>query len=123
MDSSVNILRECSFFSSLNDEELRLLFAQCEKIELKEGAFLFHENEVGDALYILLTGKLVAITQQKEKENVIGFIRPGEIVGELSIFSKQPRSASIKALFDSSLIRLKREAFQSLCQKCPQILW
>ena len=123
MDISVEALRDCFFFSGLNDNDLLQVFGKLQRVDLSENEYLFKERDQGDSLYVLIKGKLAAATQHKSVEKVIGFIRPGEVVGELNIFSNAPRSASVKAIHPSIVLRLSHEDFQSLCYKNPKILW
>jgi len=120
---SIEILRVCPLFTQLNDEELSLIFNKLEKLELSEGDILFRENDIDDAMFILISGRLLVYTESKKVQHVIGYVRPGEIAGELSLFSTEPRAASIKAMDHSSLLRLKKSEFQSLCTAYPQLLW
>jgi CRP/FNR family transcriptional regulator, cyclic AMP receptor protein len=56
---------------------------------------LIHEGDVGDALYIILTGRVKVYASNEEgKEVVIDFHGPGEYVGEMSL-DGAPRSASV----------------------------
>lgn len=123
MEFSAEVLRDLPLFASLNKEDTFQILEKFEKIDLAEEAFLFLENEPGDSLYILIKGKLRVTTNHKTVEKLIGFIRPGELVGELTIFSNEPRSASVRALYPSTVLRLKREDLQSICYKHPSILW
>ena len=123
MNLSIDILRACPLFTSLNDNELSLIFDKLKKIELKEDEVLFRENDVDNALFILVSGRLVVYTEKKDIQHVIGFVRPGEVAGELSLFSNEPRAASIKAKDHSTLLCLKKSDFQSLCTSHPQLLW
>lgn len=123
MDISFGVLRDCFFFSGLDESELSQIFSKLQRVDLAENEYLFKERDPGDALYILIQGKLTALTTYKLTEKVIGFVRPGEVVGELNIFSNAPRSASIKAVYSSIVLRLSREDFQSICYKNPKILW
>jgi len=123
MHLSIDVLRGCSLFATLKDEELSLIFNKLEKIELKEEEILFRENDVDGSLFVLVSGRLEVFTETKNEQRLIGLIRPGEIVGELSLLSDEPRSASIKANTQSVLLRLKKSDFQSLCADHPNLLW
>lgn len=123
MEFSIDDLRDCAFFSDFVEDDLVQIYGKLVRQDLDEGEYLVKENEPGDCLYILVKGKLIATTGSKARENIIGYVKPGEVVGELSIFSNAPRSASVKAVYPSIVMRLKRQDFQALCFKNPKILW
>lgn len=90
---------------------------------LPGGEVLFEENSEGSDLYILAAGKL-----RYEKRSTDGTIRDvGEfkrldIIGELSLFTGEKRSATVKAIRDSELIRVPREVALSILLKYPDSL-
>ncbi|MCW7492392.1 patatin-like phospholipase family protein [Leptospira sp. 2 VSF19] len=87
------------------------------------GEVLFEENSDGNDLYILAAGKL-----RFEKRGNDGSIRDvGEfkrldIIGELSLFTGEKRSATVKAIRDSELIRVPRDVALSILLKYPESL-
>ncbi|WP_244934573.1 patatin-like phospholipase family protein [Leptospira vanthielii] len=90
---------------------------------LPGGEVLFDVNSEGSDLYILAAGKL-----RYEKRSTDGTIRDvGEfkrldIIGELSLFTGEKRSATVKAIRDSELIRVPREVALSILLKYPDSL-
>jgi len=123
MEFSVEHLKESPFFSNFDDADLLEIYNKLERQDLAPGDYLFKEGAPGDYLYIVFKGKLVVTTIAKMVEKTIGYVKPGEVVGELSIFSNAPRSASVKAVYSSSVMRLHREVFKAICFKNPKILW
>lgn len=68
----------------------------------KAGAILIHEGDLGDALFILLEGRLRAYGSSEDgREVVLSEYGPGTFVGELSS-DGQPRSASVRTLVPST---------------------
>jgi len=123
MEFTVEQLRECPFFSQFKDNELLQILSKLKKQELADGEYLLKEKEPGNCLYILVKGKLIVTTLDKNEEKIVAYIRPGEVVGELSIFSNEPRSASVKSLYPSVVMRLEREDFKAISFENPSILW
>ena len=68
----------------------------------RANAILINEGDVGDALYIVLSGKLRIYASSPEgRDVVLADFGPGEYVGELSL-DGETRSASVKALETST---------------------
>jgi NTE family protein len=115
------LLRRCSLFRHLAEDELAALEQVLEWFLLPGGATLFETGDTSDALYILRSGSLGAFraSTRDGKERRIGLVAAGESVGELGLIVDQPRSATVRALRDSELLRLSRAAFNALVQRQP----
>jgi NTE family protein len=98
-----------------------------QQIRLEGGEWLFHQGEVADSFYILLRGRLQVWLESRNKQRLeepelIGRVTPGESVGELALLSRSTRSAGIRAVRDSTLIRISRTSFQQLTLQHPPLL-
>ncbi|MHB8384025.1 MAG: patatin-like phospholipase family protein [Candidatus Binataceae bacterium] len=94
--------------------------AQLEWISLPGGWTLFEEGETGDAMFIVLSGRLgVIATTLENGAHVIAQIGAGETVGEMALLSGEPRSARVEALRDTELLRMPRGAFDLLIDSSP----
>jgi lysophospholipid hydrolase len=82
---------------------------------LGRGEALCKQDDPGDRLYYLCSGRLrVAARDSHGIERNVGEIAAGEYVGEMSILTGEPRSASVYALRDSELLVLDKETFDRL---------
>jgi NTE family protein/lysophospholipid hydrolase len=90
---------------------------------LPRGTILFEEGDPGDRAYILVNGRLQAsVRDGTGNARVVGEIARGEVVGEMAVFTGEPRSACVRALRDSELVSLDRPAFERLIAGRPQTL-
>ena len=87
--------------------------AKLEKIALPSGTVLFRQGDLGDAAYILDSGKIV-IYQQVEGQRVeLDSIKPGEIFGEMAVIDHSDRMATALAATDSVVTRIPEPLFAS----------
>ncbi|HET6563925.1 MAG TPA: cyclic nucleotide-binding and patatin-like phospholipase domain-containing protein, partial [Xanthomonadales bacterium] len=98
-----------------------------QQIRLEGGEWLFHQNDEADSFYILLRGRLQVWLEYAGKTplpepELIGRVTPGDSVGELALLTRGNRSAGIRAVRDSTLIRISRESFRQLSLKHPPLL-
>jgi NTE family protein len=108
----------------LGDGEAALCAALRERLqamELPAGATLMRQGEAGDALYLVLGGRLrvwrgAAATGAAV---VCAELGRGEIVGELALLGAVPRAASVSAWRNTRLARLARADFDALQQAHP----
>lgn len=85
--------------------------------ELAGGTVLMHQGEAGDALYLLVSGRLRATVRDDGVpggQRTVGEISRGQMVGELALITGEPRNASVTAVRDSLLARLDRRSFGEL---------
>lgn len=91
-----------------------------ETIKLNPGDFLLHEGEESSEMYYLQSGTLAVFKRKGDKENQIGTIISGELVGEMSFLDKQPRSASVKAMTESTLLVVPHAKLEKTLEELPK---
>ena len=90
--------------------------------KLREGEVLFRAGDVGDGCYRIQTGLVkVVVASQLGEERTISLLRPGAIVGELSVIDGGPRSASVIAVTECSLSFFSRAKFQAYVDSHPEL--
>ena len=83
------------------------------------GEYLFHEGDVSNSIFIIQKGTL-SIRKRKASAYVeIARIYTHEILGELSFFDRQPRSAAAIALTDTEVIEIKFDALDKVYSTTP----
>lgn len=109
-----------SIFSELSEEEINSLESNFEEKFYKAGEILLKEGDIGDVLYLLVEGKL-KISKLAESKNIAieKVINEGELVGEMAILEKKPRSATVFALTDAKVLVIKETDFLDIAEKRP----
>ena len=104
-----------AFLGHTDPAALTLLQRQLAWMELPGGQPLMTQGEPGDAMYVLVSGRLrVSITDDEGHERKVREITRGQVVGEMSLFTSDPRSATVVAVRDSVLVRLGKVEFNHL---------
>ncbi|WP_082129405.1 MFS transporter [Mycobacterium haemophilum] len=106
----VDLLAALPLFAGLDAVALAELRDRAEHVELEAGAYLFHQGEVSDCLYVLRHGRLQVI----QNDIIVRELGRSEVVGELGLLIDAPRSASIRAVRDSTLVRLGKADFNKI---------
>ena len=94
------------------------LLQDCPIKELKEGAVLIQAGQPNDSLYLILSGRLRIHLKELTLAPIV-MLGPGEVVGEMSVFDRQPASAYVVAHEDSRLLVLDRATIWSLIEIYP----
>lgn len=118
----LKIIKTCDIFSKLDDAEIMELTKLVQIIELGSGSILFRHGDLSRDAYIVASGKLLASTITEDKGKIVGHIVAGQIVGEMNLLSKQPRSLTITAKTLTKLLMIPHIDFYSFWQKKPSIL-
>jgi NTE family protein len=83
------------------------------------GQWLFREGEAGDGMYVLRTGRLQVVDESSDA--IVRELGRGDAVGELSLLSGEPRSASVRATRASDLLFVPRTEFEMLLSEAPEL--
>ena len=88
-----------------------------------DGEIICRQGEIGDRLFIVQTGLAVVLREDEGTEGIVGVLRPGDIFGEMSIFDRQPRSATVRARGASRVLTLDKRWFLNHIQEDPSLAW
>ncbi|MDX2202763.1 MAG: patatin-like phospholipase family protein [Hyphomicrobiaceae bacterium] len=113
------VLDSVEMFAHLDPEDRARLVAELETLTFRRGEVLVRQGDVADALYVVLTGRFsVTIAGRAEPIAELG---PGQPVGEIAFVAGGTRTASVTALRDSLVVRLRRREFDALSERHPGI--
>jgi CRP/FNR family transcriptional regulator, cyclic AMP receptor protein len=106
----VLFLKSVELFSQIPGEDLAQIALITTEEAREKNEDVVVEGEVGDALYIVLEGRV----QVHRKEKAIAELGPRECFGEMALLDASPRSATVTALENLSLLKISREDFQEI---------
>jgi CRP/FNR family transcriptional regulator/CRP/FNR family cyclic AMP-dependent transcriptional regulator len=83
---------------------------------------VFHQGDPGEALHLVQSGRVkVVLDAETGEEAVIAIVGPGDCFGELSLLDGGPRTATVTATSDMSLLVLSEWVFRGLLHQHPSI--
>jgi CRP-like cAMP-binding protein len=116
--TSVERLREIGLFGGLDDEVLRDFVATLPVVELSAGATVFREGDSGREMFVLLEGEMeILALSKRQRETRVAILGPGDWFGEMSILDVMPRSATVRALAPSHMLRLSAQELDGLYRR------
>jgi serine phosphatase RsbU (regulator of sigma subunit) len=119
---STNLLARIPFFTDLPGDELDRIMAQLEIVNLKSGEILFREGDAGEHMYIVVSGDLeILMAPDTDNELILNRVPQGEYIGEMSLVTGAPRTASVRAHGDVVLLSMSRSQLLNLLQQHPQL--
>jgi len=118
----VNATLDHDFLGMLTPEETRALQARGVTRSFRRGAVMLREGEEPTRVLVLTEGRAKAVTFTEDgKEVVLGFMGPGELVGEVAAIETRPRSATVVALEPLTALALAASDFWALLEQHPRI--
>lgn len=95
-------------------------------VSYPKGAVLFHENDPGDSIYIIVSGS-IRITSRttnakgEPKETTIGYLNRGDALGEMSLLAGEPRSHTAIVDTTAEVLILYKKDFDHILEKNPTL--
>ena len=118
----LEFIRRVPIFSAFPDQELTELMDAAEPLSFKAGSVLYEQNDPGDRLYIVFSGR-IRLVQKKEdgKEVNLGVLRKGDHFGEASLIHAKPRNAEARAVEDSVVVAIAGDIFHNFLLGKPEL--
>jgi CRP-like cAMP-binding protein len=91
-------------------------------IAKNKGEFVVSEGDSGDCMFVIVEGKVRVMLKRGKKEIVLATLDKGNFFGEMSLFGKNPRSATVQALTDLKLLKITREDIGRIGDSNPKLL-
>ncbi len=89
-------------------------------VRLEGGRDLFRQGDKADCLYVVVRGRLeVIVTDEAGEERIVERLGRRSSVGEMALLTDEPRSATVRAIRDSELVRVPKEDFFRLLESHP----
>jgi len=110
------VLRGLPYFADLPRSLLDQVCRQSEQITIPEETTIIEEDSHSEDMFVIVDGELRVTKQGTDREVVLATLGPGEVVGEIALLDKAPRTASVTANMLSNLIRIPAVAFEALLE-------
>jgi len=109
-------------FKDWQDNEIKSILGLGNRVSYTAGKQVLQMGSEEDRdIYIIITGELEAYHNVGGGEKRLTLMRPGDLFGEMSFVDGRPRSANVRALEDSLLLRIRPEDLDSFCTKEPAL--
>ena len=117
----VLFLKSAPLFTALDGEELAALADIALEKDYQPGDIIFEEGRLAHHLYVIVRGKVEVFHRVDSREYSIALLGEKECFGEMAILDDEPRSASVRAVEPTVILKIDRESFRELISERPQI--
>jgi len=115
-------LKQVPLFSALTLEQLASVDRLMVTRHFTKGETVFRRGDVGGELYVVVDGEIRIHLDHEGREVTLATQRPGGVLGEMSVFDEQPRSANAQAMEDTTVRVLRRDRLQAIVHEHPEVL-
>lgn len=111
------VLGAVPLFEDLNKKQLKKVTDLADVARFMAGAALVKQGEIGDSFYVVLTGQAKVAANGR----TVNHLLPGDHFGEISLLDGGPRTASVVAETEMTLVIIMQKDFLGLLAKDPEI--
>jgi CRP-like cAMP-binding protein len=117
----VLILRRIPLFADLSPADLEGIARIAEERGFADGETIAREGELGDEMHVVTDGVIRVVTDLGGNEREIARRSAGDVVGEMSIITREPRVASLVADGAVRTMRIGHGDFESMLRERPDL--
>jgi predicted acylesterase/phospholipase RssA/CRP-like cAMP-binding protein len=110
------------FFAPLDDASRLELATGLEPVHVAAGEVVFRQGDAGDGLFLVVSGRIRVTMAAAGAERTLYDLGRGAVVGEIALLTDQPRTATVHAVRDSDLQRLRAPVFRELAERSPVLM-
>jgi CRP-like cAMP-binding protein len=117
----VSVLSKVELFDGLTPEELKAVAGICAQREYQSGKVITTQGEAGRELYVICDGFVEVVlsgSALNPAPRTVVHLGRGQLFGEMALVDYGPRSATVKAIADQTIIQaIDRDDFNRLCEQ------
>lgn len=117
-----SLLAQIPMFEHLAQEDLTHLSGLLQQRRYSKNEVIFHQGDVGTALFMVRRGEVaIRLSSSEGKEVILALLGRGDAFGELALLDGEPRSTDAVARDETHLLSLHQEDFRRFLSERPQV--
>lgn len=117
----VKALQNIPLFRGFDDQQIEQLSQLGQELEIGAGELILEEGKDSRGLFVVLAGELEVSKEIAGRSAFLGTINAGSFVGEISLLTRLPHSATVRAAVDSHLLYFPKQLFEESLDASPII--
>ncbi|MFK8025840.1 MAG: Crp/Fnr family transcriptional regulator [Ilumatobacter sp.] len=110
-------LKQVALFSGCTNKELQKVAKATDEITMTAGTMVMDQGQTGREAFVIVEGE-VTVKRNNRKVTTLG---PGDVVGEMSLLDRGPRTASVVCAVDTTLLVIDQRRFLGVLDEIPSI--
>ena len=99
-NARIELLQGMPVFGGVKAHTLAFLLPFCSTVSVPQNDFFFREDEDGDSMFVLESGKAEVLKTRQGQDYVLQTLNAGDCFGEMAVMDMGARSASVRASED-----------------------
>ena len=116
-DAKVALIKRIPLFKHCSKKELGQIASIADELDLKDGAMLTREGKGGREFFVIVEGSADVLKDGKR----VNTVHEGDFIGEISLVTGQPRTASVQATSPVRVLVITSRNFSKLLEGSPEI--
>jgi CRP-like cAMP-binding protein len=116
-DTKVDAIAHVPLFAGASKSDLKKIASITDEIDLREGKTLTREGSPGHEFFVIVEGT----AEVRRKGRKVRTLGPGDFLGEISLVSRKPRTATVTATTPISALVITEQSFRALLEDQPEI--
>ncbi|MBT7032849.1 MAG: cyclic nucleotide-binding domain-containing protein [Rhodospirillaceae bacterium] len=110
----IDVLASIPMFASLDRSRLKLLSFASERFSFDTGTEVFHQGDIGDAAFVVIDGTVDVVLETTDGPKTLVTMGRNDMFGELALLCDAPRTATMRASSDLSVMSIAKDIFFKL---------
>jgi len=89
--------------------------------EYRSGEIIIKQGESGNCMFVIQSGEVEVLRDSKGSQVRLAVRKSGDFFGEMALFSREVRSATVRALGDARILTVDRKNLLNSIQKDPSL--
>jgi CRP/FNR family cyclic AMP-dependent transcriptional regulator len=119
--AKIDLLKKIPLISKIGHSMLELLALDSKTLTFGSSQTLFCQGDVGNAAYIIISGEAEVITEGPEGEITVATLGKNQFIGEISILIDVPRTATVTAMTELTVLVISKDMFYRMVTEFPTI--
>ena len=115
------VLNKVPLFSMLKTEDIHMISTIATEEAYEDGHILFYEGDIGDRLFIVVSGNVLIIKNKNGIETQLAILKENDFLGELSLFDAETRTATARCSGRCTFLVIERNDMEQLAHEYPAI--
>jgi len=123
MDAREVLLKVPLFSGALDEEQIGFLAAQAKPAFFRAETRLMSQGTFGGSMFVIASGVVgVAFVDENGREQAVASLGPGEVVGEMSLFTGDRRTATVSAITNVDAVEITRWSLERVFARAPELV-
>ena len=88
-----------------------------------DGEIIVRQGDSGDCMFVIQGGKVEVVREENGIESRLTELGNGDIFGEMALFEKEPRSATVRALGEAKVLTVDKRTFLRRVHEDPSLAY